>query len=100
MTKNEIENLFVKVCINSSPAIDYKNGEKVPFLYRREDLTRFAQEAFDEGQYYIYTEPVNPKNPYGPQRRCEPKYVYKLRTNLTEEQYKEIIEILERNCES
>lgn len=101
MTKNEIEDLFVKVCINSSPAVDYnEDGKKVPFLYRRDDLSRLAKEAFNEGKSVIYTEPVNPKHPYGPQRRCEPKYVYKLRSNLTEDQYKEIMEILKKNCES
>ena len=98
MTKNDVEKLFVKVCTNRSPAVDFKNGKRVPFLYRRNDLTEFAKQAFEEGKNYIYTEPVNPNNPYGPQRICEPKYVYKLRDNLSEEQYKELIESIKNNC--
>ena len=98
MTKNDVEKLFVKVCINRSPAVNFRDGKKVPFLYRRDDLTEFAKQAFEEGKNFIYTEPVNPNKPYGPQRRCEPKYVYQLRNNLSEDQYKELIELVEKNC--
>lgn len=92
MDKATIESLFAKVCTNASPAVTFDGNKLVPFLYRRDDLTEFARQAFEEGETQIYTEPVNPNNPYGPQRRCKPKYVYKLKKPLTEEQYKQLIE--------
>ncbi len=54
---------------------------KRPFLYRRDDLSRWAKEAFERGEDYFYVKPVNPLDPNGRLELCEPTYRYSC--NLT-----------------
>ena len=66
----------------------------VPRLYRREDLSQWAKEAFERGQNYFYYEPVNPDQPYEKQHLTKPKFVYQLVRNLTEEEYETLVKQL------
>lgn len=85
---DELKLLFTKVCVNAYNATETsKDGTPEPMLYRREDLTRWAREAFERGQSFFYAEPVNPKDPCGQLRLCEARYKYKLSRNLTESEY-------------
>lgn len=100
--KNVLKSLGLhcqKVCTNSFRAFDYKmvdgKNTKVPMLYRRSDLTEWAQEAFDEGNYCFYCEPVNPDDPNGALRKCEPKYVYKVNAELSCEEYEQLVATLQ-----
>lgn len=85
---DDLKKCFAKVSTNGCPA--EKDGK--PMLYRRDDLSQWAKEAFERGEKYFYAEPVNPDKPYGALRLSEPKYVYefKRRSGLTEEEYAEI----------
>lgn len=93
------KNKFVKVCTNSTRAYDTKTVDgvltKVPMLFRREDLTQWAKEAFERGEDYFYYEPVNPLNPYGKQRLCEPNYAYALKHKLTPDEFDTFVQALE-----
>lgn len=94
---NNIKNLFRKTCVNELPACDYisVNGKQKilgPRIYRREDFTRFAKEAYEKDEEYFYTEPVNPNNPNGPHKLSEPKYIYELKHSLTEEEFNKYFE--------
>ena len=65
---------------------------ETPWKYRHPDHYEIAMEAQKEGKQYYYYEPVNPDNPNGKLKRCEPKYVYRLDIVLNEDQYNEIME--------
>lgn len=96
----QFKNMFVKVCTNATRSYEFKEDEngklqKVPMLYRRGDLTQWAEKAFHKGENYFYHEPVNSKEPYGAQRLCEPKFVYKLKNNLTEDEFLTFVHALE-----
>lgn len=80
----ELLTLFTKTCVNGYPAI---KNDKRPMLYRRNDLTTWAQEAFDRGEPCFYAEPVDPKRPNGKLRLCEPEYKYKLSRMLDESEF-------------
>ena len=72
-TLSDLQLLFNRYNVNISRRFDaVKNGE--PMLYRREDLTQWAKEAFERGEKYFYCKPVDEKNPYGPLVLCEPEY--------------------------
>lgn len=91
-----IEDLFVKVIVNRYPSCESKMIDGRPRLramfYRREDLSKWAAEAFERGEHWFYCEPVNPENPNGKLRLCEPKHMYKLRSGyITEEEYEELL---------
>lgn len=93
--------VFKKVCVNRYPAVEYRVSDgKVtsrPALYRRSDLSDWAEEAFEKGETSFYAEPVDPANPYGKLRLCEPKYVYELKRSLTVEEYNALCELLSQN---
>ncbi len=57
---------------------DAGTGEKIidPVLYRRDDLTQWAQEFTEKGKSHFYVKPVNPDAPYGVLELCEPEYEY------------------------
>lgn len=88
-TIEELEKLFDKCYTNLYYAVD-PNNETKPMLYRRDDLTNWAHEAFERGEKYFYCEPVDANNPYGKLRLCEPKYVYKMRRSLTTKEFENI----------
>lgn len=79
----DLKKCFVPVCTNAYSAVD----EDEPRLYRREDLTQWAKEAFKRGEKFFYAEPVNPNHPYGRLRLTEPNYVYRLNKTLTKEEF-------------
>ena len=88
-TISVLQLLFSRYCVNISRRFAaLKNGE--PMLYRRDDLTQWAKEAFERGEKYFYCKPVNEKDPYGPLVLCEPEYNYRLLRPLTEEEYNSI----------
>ena len=51
-------------------------------LYRRSDLTDWAQEAEQRGELYVYVRPVDPNNPYGELELCDPTYHYQVTVNF------------------
>lgn len=88
-TLSDLQLLFNRYDVNISRRFyAVKNGE--PMLYRREDLTQWAKEAFERGEKYFHCKPVNEKNPYGPLVLCEPEYNYRLLRPLTEKEYNSI----------
>lgn len=88
-TISDLQLLFSRYDANISRRFDAENNGK-PMLYRREDLTKWAKEAFERGEKYFYCKPVDEKNPYGPLALCEPEYKYRLLRPLTEEEYNNI----------
>ena len=94
-TISDLQLLFNRYCVNISRRFDaVKNGE--PMLYRREDLTQWAKEAFERGEKYFYCKPVDEKNPYGQLVLCEPEYHYRLLRPLTEEEYNNDFQNIEK----
>lgn len=89
----KLEDLFIKCCINSYRTWEINEYTKKmgPLLYRRPDLYEWAKEFYEKGEDFFYAEPVNPDDRYGKLKLTEPKYVYKLKRPLTEDEYKEII---------
>lgn len=52
-TISDLQLLFSRYCVNISRRFDaLKNGE--PMLYRRDDLTQWAKEAFERGEKYFF----------------------------------------------
>lgn len=91
----DLQNMFIKTCINGYSATEIRDGKVVPRLYRREDLSQWAGNAFSKGEHYFYCEPVNPENPNGKLRLCEPKYEYRLKLTLSETEYDEFVEMID-----
>lgn len=82
---------FRKKYTNQYNAVEILNtGEQIPMLYHREDLSRWAKEAFDNNKYFFYARPVDKNNPYGKLELCEPEFEYVLRHPLTQEELNEI----------
>lgn len=82
---------FRKRYKNEYRAIDInKNGVEVPMEYRREDLSKWAKEAFDAGKYYFFARPINPSVPYGKLELCEPEFEYVLWHPLSQDELNEI----------
>ncbi len=88
-TVEELGRLFEKHYTNLYHAADPMDQTK-PMVYRRMDLSKWAYEAFERGEKYFFCEPVDPNNPYGALKLCEPKYVYKMRRNLTVEEFENV----------
>jgi len=87
-TKEDLKKCFRKECVNAYSAEDDGKSR----LYRREDLTQWAKEAFERGEKFFYAEPVNPNHPYGRLRLTEPNYVYRLNRALTKEEFESVFE--------
>lgn len=95
-TISDLQLLFSRYDVNISRRFDaIENGK--PMLYRREDLTQWAKEAFERGEKYFYCKPVDEKNPYGSLVLCEPEYKYRLLRTLTEKEYNNIFQNIEKN---
>lgn len=82
-TTGDLKKCFKKRCLNAYSAEE--DGQ--PMLYRRNDLTRWAAEAFARGEAWFYAEPVNAAEPYGRLHLTEPKYVYVCSRQLSEEEF-------------
>ncbi len=89
-TIEDLKNCYVKCCINSYPSTN-KNNE--PMLYIRDDLEKWAKEAYDNGESFFYCEPVDKNYPDGKLQLCEPKYEYRIR-NLSEEEFNSVFKSL------
>ena len=88
-TISDLQLLFSRYDVHISRRFDaVENGKHM--LYRREDLTQLAKEAFERGEKYFYCKPVDEKNPYGPLVLFEPEYKYRLLRPLTEEEYNNV----------
>lgn len=85
-TKEDLKKCFRKDCVNVYSAEE--NGQ--PRLYRRNDLTMWAAEAFARGEECFYAEPVDPKEPYGELKLAKPRYVYACSRALTEEEFEAV----------
>ena len=85
-----ISSLFEKRVINQYNAVDYSRNDYM--LYRRQDFTNWAKEAFDRGEEYFYCKPVNPDDPTGEYELCEPEYRWFIKDpkGLTEEEYRKL----------
>lgn len=95
-TISDLQLLFSLYDVHISRRFDaVENGKHM--LYRREDLTQLAKEAFERGEKYFYCKPVDEKNPYGPLVLCEPEYKYRLLRPLTEEEYNNVFQNIEKN---
>lgn len=94
----KLEDLFIKCCVNSYRTwqINRYTKKKEPLLYRRPDLCDWSMTFYEKGEDFFYDEPVNPKDRYGDLKLTEPKYVYKLKRPLTEDEYEEMIKRYEK----
>lgn len=63
-----------------------------PAPYRREDLAKWAEEAFNRGERYFYCRPADPNYPYGNLELCEPEYKYISVITFDSETYEQWIE--------
>lgn len=91
MTREELKSRFQKVCINASPScIIHKDGSRERIIYRRDDFYTWAKEAMERGEDCFYHEPIDPGNPCGKHRLCGPKYVYRMVSDLTVEEYESL----------
>ena len=77
--KKQIANRYISTCPYGGPQ---------PYL--KPNMTKFAEQAYKCKEEYFYCEPIDPNNPNGPQKLCEPKYEYDLERSLTEEEYNSI----------
>ena len=66
--------------------------EKVPALYKRNDLHQFAKEAFQKGEDYFFTKPVDPNIQYGELKLCDPEYEYIAKLSFEDAMYEQWIE--------
>ena len=78
---------FRKICLNKIQAIDHRGN---PLYYKRNDLTKWAQEARDRGDTEFYIEAVDPLKPNGELQLTEPVYGYELEEPLTEDEFREL----------
>lgn len=84
----EVEKYFLDKC--EKKVTNRMRTTDEPWRYRHPDHYNMATKAYDEGRKYYYFEPVDPNNPYGKLRECEPKYVYECSVRLTEDEYEEL----------
>lgn len=83
MNLDDLRQCFSITCVNAHHAS--KSGK--PMLYKRNDLYQWSKEAFENGKDYFFVEPVNPEKPNGELRLAEPRFEYKLKRNLTKEEF-------------
>lgn len=91
MTGEELKKLFSKRCVTVHRAKDPKTGKAM--LYRRKDLSKMAQDAYDRGKVYFHCKPVDPSDPYGELVECEPEYDYILLRPLTAKEFESLASI-------
>lgn len=94
---------FISNCIKTNvrmhtvedkiPAIDYsiENGYVVqrPKMYRRDDLSRWSEEAFQRGDSYFYVKPVDLKFPNGKLELCQPTYKFICHMDIDKDIYEQ-----------
>lgn len=77
----EIKEKFNKVCTNAHQA-----GK----VYKNKDMSKWSEEAYERGEEFFYTEPINSDKPLAGLKLSQPKYVYKLKKDLTPEEFKKL----------
>lgn len=77
----DIKGKFIKVCTNAHQA-----GK----TYRKADLNKWSEEAYERGEEFFYTEPIDPSKPFGGLKLSEPNYIYELKKGLTEEEFERL----------
>lgn len=65
------------------------NGNKIPQMYKRNDLDTWAREARIRGEDVFYARPVDPTKPYGELELCEPDYRYECNMDIDKEVYEQ-----------
>lgn len=75
---NMIREHTQKISVNVFPAYtdSLTTGELVPQLYKRSDLHQWAEQARKNGERVFYATSVNPAEPNGELRLCDPQYEY------------------------
>lgn len=87
-----IRNNTTKLLNNYYRAWEYDNGKKIkPQLYRRSDLSTWAEEARERGENGFFAEPVDLNNPYGELRLCDEKYHYQTSLKINNDIYEQWI---------
>ena len=61
-------------------------------LYRRNDLSTWAQEAKQRGELCVYVRPVDPNNPYGQLELCDPTHHYQAKVDFDTNTWEQWIE--------
>ena len=77
----EIKNKFTKVCTNAHQAGKF---------YKRADMNKWSEEAYERGDDFFYTEPVDSNKPFAGIKLSAPKYVYELKKGLTPEEFERL----------
>lgn len=73
-----IQQSTVQQPLHKYSAVDEDHmGLPVPRLYKRDDLSRMAKEAFNQGEQYFYAKPADETQPYGDMIPCEPAVQYR-----------------------
>lgn len=62
-------------------------GLPVAKLYKRNDLSQMAEQAFKRGEMYFYAKPVDEKNPYGELMPCDPSVQYRCEMMIDNDLY-------------
>ena len=90
---NDLKKKFKKVCLNAYSTKDSKGRCQI---YKRKDFCEWSMEAYERGEDYFYADPVNPVNPYGKHKLCEPRYAYELMGMLSKEEYEELFGVVSK----
>lgn len=90
---SDLQSLFKKQVANKHIST-CPYGRPQPYL--KPNMTELAEQAYKRKEEYFYCEPVDPDNPNGPQKLSEPKYEYGLERSLTEEEYNNVFQNIEK----
>ena len=90
---SDLQSLFKKQVSNKHISTCPYGG---PQPYLKPNMTELAEQAYKRKEEYFYCEPVDPDNPNGPQKPSEPKYEYDLERPLTEEEYNNFFQNIEK----
>lgn len=83
-----IKNNTRSEAINFYSAVDEgPMGEPTLMMYKRNDLTQWASEAYSRGEEGFYAKPVDPNNPYGTLELCEPQTLHTCRMTIDNDLY-------------
>ena len=66
-----------------------QNGNKIPQLYKRNDLDTWAREARIRGESVFYARPIDTNNPYGELELCEPSHCYECHMEINKDIYEQ-----------
>lgn len=72
---------FSRICVNAYPSAA---------RYRRGDFVKWAKEASERGDTFFFADPDNKDDSNDTYHLAEPRYVYRLKRDLSEEEFKTI----------